>query len=51
MHHLDMAGGMRLHFLLFAAVAGVPLMPLPYASNVSALLDRLGLDVPPPAKR
>lgn len=51
MPHLDMAVGMRLHFLLFAAVAGVPLMPLPYASKVSALLDRLGLPAPPPVKR
>ncbi len=51
MHHLDMAVGMRLHFLLFAALANVPLMPLPYASKVSALLDRLGVPVPPPRKR
>ena len=51
MHHLDMAVGMRLHFLLFAAMANVPLMPLPYASKVSALLDRLGLSAPPPTKR
>ena len=51
MRHLDMAVGMRLHFLLFAAMANVPLMPLPYASKVSALLDRLGLRAPPPVKR
>ena len=51
MHHLEMAVGMRLHFLLFAAMANVPLMPLPYASKVSALLDRLGLPAPPPMKR
>ena len=51
MHHLDMAVGMRLHFLIFAALAGVPLMPLPYASKVSALLDRLGLSAPPSMKR
>jgi polysaccharide pyruvyl transferase WcaK-like protein len=50
-HHLDMAVGMRLHFLLFAALANVPLMPLPYASKVSALLDRLGVSAPPPRKR
>ena len=51
MHHLDMAVGMRLHFLLFAAMSNVPLMPLPYASKVAALLDRLGLPAPPPMKR
>ena len=51
MQHLDMAVGMRLHFLIFAAIAQVPLMPLPYASKVAALLDRLGLPVPPPVKR
>jgi polysaccharide pyruvyl transferase WcaK-like protein len=42
---------MRLHFLLFAAMSNVPLMPLPYASKVSALLERLGLSAPPPMKR
>lgn len=51
MQHLDMAVGMRLHFLLFAAMANVPLMALPYASKVSALLERLGVSAPPPSKR
>jgi polysaccharide pyruvyl transferase WcaK-like protein len=51
MPRLEMAVGMRLHFLLFAAIANVPLMPLPYASKVSAFLDRLGLSAPPPMKR
>lgn len=51
MRHLAMAVGMRLHFLIFAAMANVPLMPLPYASKVSALLDRLELRAPPPVKR
>jgi polysaccharide pyruvyl transferase CsaB len=51
MGHLEMAVGMRLHFLLFAALVNAPLMPLPYASKVSALLDRLDVPAPPPAKR
>jgi polysaccharide pyruvyl transferase CsaB len=43
---LDMAIGMRLHFLIFAAVAGVPLLALPYASKVTAFLERIGLPAP-----
>ncbi|SDD11438.1 polysaccharide pyruvyl transferase family protein [Actinokineospora iranica] len=34
MRHLDLAVGMRLHFLIFAAVSGVPFLPLPYAGKV-----------------
>jgi polysaccharide pyruvyl transferase WcaK-like protein len=46
MEHLDLAVGMRLHFLLFAATAGVPIAALPYASKV---LDFLGaLDIASP---
>ncbi len=37
-----MAVGMRLHFLIFAASAGVPLAPLPYASKVRSLLAAIG---------
>lgn len=47
MQHVDLAVGMRLHFLIFAAVAGVPLLALPYAGKVSALiktLDMPGID-------
>ncbi|MGO9956755.1 MAG: polysaccharide pyruvyl transferase family protein [Solirubrobacteraceae bacterium] len=47
MRHVDFAVGMRLHFLIFAAVAGVPLLALPYAGKVSALikmLDMPGID-------
>ncbi|MCW2951253.1 MAG: hypothetical protein JWQ48_423 [Conexibacter sp.] len=43
MDHLDLAVGMRLHFLLFAALAGLPLVALPYASKVTAFLEALGV--------
>jgi polysaccharide pyruvyl transferase CsaB len=42
MHHLDMAVGMRLHFLIFAAIAGVPLLPLPYAGKVFDFAQQIG---------
>jgi polysaccharide pyruvyl transferase CsaB len=41
MDHLDLAVGMRLHFLIFAAVARVPFLALPYARKVSAMLEAL----------
>jgi polysaccharide pyruvyl transferase CsaB len=41
MDHLDLAVGMRLHFLIFAAVAHVPFLALPYAGKVSAMLEAL----------
>jgi polysaccharide pyruvyl transferase CsaB len=34
MEHLDFVVGMRLHFLIFAGIAGVPFLPLPYAGKV-----------------
>ena len=34
MDHVDLAVGMRLHFVLFAALAGKPFFPLPYAGKV-----------------
>jgi len=37
-----LAAGMRLHFLIFAAVTGTPFMALPYASKVQDLMDSLG---------
>ncbi|HEX6528519.1 MAG TPA: polysaccharide pyruvyl transferase family protein, partial [Burkholderiales bacterium] len=47
MGRFDFAVGMRLHFLIFAALRGTPFSPLPYASKVSGLLEDLGLDTPP----
>ncbi len=43
--HFDFAVGMRLHFLIFCALAGVPFVPLPYASKVTGFLEDLQLDV------
>ncbi|MEW6458207.1 MAG: polysaccharide pyruvyl transferase CsaB [Bacillota bacterium] len=41
--HLDLAVGMRLHFLVFAALAGVVPVGLPYDPKVRLFLDRLEL--------
>jgi polysaccharide pyruvyl transferase CsaB len=46
MSRLDFAVGMRLHFIVLAALAGVPALGLPYAAKVTALLERLGLPAP-----
>ncbi|GAA2423769.1 polysaccharide pyruvyl transferase family protein [Streptomyces macrosporus] len=42
MNRLSLAVGMRLHFLIFAAVAGVPFLPLPYAGKVFDFARRMG---------
>ncbi|MFB9388572.1 polysaccharide pyruvyl transferase family protein [Streptomyces coeruleoprunus] len=39
---LSLAVGMRLHFLIFAAVSGVPFLPLPYAGKVFDFARRVG---------
>jgi polysaccharide pyruvyl transferase CsaB len=39
--------GMRLHFLIFAALRGVPFVALPYAGKVSGLLEDLKVPTPP----
>jgi polysaccharide pyruvyl transferase CsaB len=44
---LDFAVGMRLHFLIFAALRGTPFAALPYASKVTGLLEALGMEMPP----
>jgi polysaccharide pyruvyl transferase CsaB len=51
MAELDFAIGMRLHFVIFAALAGVPAVALPYASKVTSVLERLGLPTPAPVER
>jgi polysaccharide pyruvyl transferase WcaK-like protein len=38
--------GMRLHFLIFAALRGTPFTALPYASKVVGLLEALGMETP-----
>ncbi|WP_090608261.1 polysaccharide pyruvyl transferase family protein [Parapedobacter koreensis] len=47
MKHCDFAVGMRLHFLIFAALQNVPFVALPYAAKVKGLLSELGIDMPP----
>lgn len=46
MRHLDLAVGMRLHFLIFAALSGIPLLALPYAGKVFDFAQRVGAPVP-----
>jgi polysaccharide pyruvyl transferase CsaB len=46
MEYLEMAVGMRLHFVIFAALAAVPVLPLPYAGKITSMLDRLELPGP-----
>lgn len=38
---------MRLHFLIFAALRGVPFTAVPYASKVTGFLQELGIETPP----
>ncbi|MEV7228732.1 polysaccharide pyruvyl transferase family protein [Polymorphospora sp. NPDC051019] len=42
MEHLELVVGMRLHFLIFAALAGVPALPLPYAGKVFDFARQMG---------
>ncbi|MCX4705983.1 polysaccharide pyruvyl transferase family protein [Streptomyces sp. NBC_01373] len=42
MRHLDLAVGMRLHFLIFAALSGLPFLPLPYSGKVFDFARRMG---------
>lgn len=45
--HFAFAVGMRLHFLMFAALQRVPFVALPYASKVTGFLDALKMPTPP----
>jgi polysaccharide pyruvyl transferase CsaB len=47
MGRFEFAVGMRLHFLIFAALQGTPFTPLPYASKVTGLLEDLDMGSPP----
>jgi polysaccharide pyruvyl transferase CsaB len=47
MQHFSFTIGMRLHFLIFSALQGVPFVALPYATKVSGLLDDLQVPMPP----
>ena len=47
MQHFSFTIGMRLHFLIFSALQGVPFVALPYATKVTGFLDELQVPMPP----
>lgn len=47
MKRFEFAVGMRLHFLIFAALQATPFVALPYASKVGGFLEDLGVEMPP----
>ncbi len=44
MAHLDLAVGMRLHFLLFAVLSAVPVAALPYATKVIDFMEAVDVE-------
>lgn len=46
LQHFEFSVGMRLHFLIFSALANIPFMGLPYATKISGFLEELRLEVP-----
>jgi polysaccharide pyruvyl transferase CsaB len=46
MEHVELAVGMRLHFLIFAAISGVPALPLPYAGKVAEFARTVAIPTP-----
>lgn len=47
MKHMHFCVGMRLHFLIFAALQQIPFVPLPYASKIKGFLASLNMPMPP----
>jgi polysaccharide pyruvyl transferase WcaK-like protein len=46
LEHFEFSVGMRLHFLIFSALAGLPFMALPYATKVTGFLEELQIQTP-----